>query len=89
MVWKSGVVERLPDAGPRELPYIVTALESLENRSGEFVILVTEGGKEIEGVLIGVTHESATVRVRRETGTADLDVPRARIREVRQPRARE
>jgi hypothetical protein len=89
MVWKSGVVERLPESGPRELPYIVTALESLENRSGEYVILVTEGGKEIEGVLVGVTRENATVRVRRESGTADLDVPRARIREVRQPRARE
>lgn len=89
MVWKGGVVERLPETGPRELPYIVTALESLENRTGEFVILVTEGGKEIEGVLVGVTRESATMRVRRETGTADLDVPRARIREVRQPRARE
>lgn len=89
MVWKSGVVERLPDSGPRELPYIVTALESLENRSGEYVILVTEGGKEIEGVLVGMNLESATVRVRRETGSADLDVPRARIREVRLPRARE
>lgn len=89
MVWKSGVVERLPEAGPRELPYIVTALESLENRAGEYVILVTEGGKQLEGVLVGVTRDSATLRVRRETGSADLDVPRARIREVRLPRARE
>lgn len=89
MVWKGGVVERLPESAPRELPYIVTALDTLENRTGDYVILVTEGGKVIEGVLVGMTPENATVRIRRETGSADLDVPRARIREVRLPRARE
>jgi hypothetical protein len=68
-------------------PYTVVAPEALENYVGQRLTLVTEGGKTLEGVLDSVDGEEAVLQMRRETGSAALNVPRRRIREVRIPRA--
>jgi hypothetical protein len=86
LVWKGATLEKLPPAAPSELPYTVVGLEGLANYVGHRLTLVTEGGKEIEGTLSAVDQESVVIRVRRQTGSADLSVARGRVLEVHVPR---
>ena len=60
--------------------------QALETYVGQRLTLVTEGGKELEGTLASVDSEEAVLQMRRQTGSAALNVPRKRIREVHVPR---
>lgn len=85
LVWKGATLERLPAAAPPERDYRVVALDDLAARIGERVTIVTSGGKEIEGAVAALDAEGVVLRVRRETGMAELALPRQRVHEVRIP----
>ena len=86
LVWKGATLEKLPTAAPAELPYTVVGMDTLAGYIGRRLTVVTEGGKEIEGTLTSVDQENVVIRVRRQTGSADLNVARGRVREVHVPR---
>ncbi len=85
LVWKGATVERLPSAPAPAHDYRVVALDDLAARIGERVTIVTSGGKEIEGAVAALDAEGVVLRVRRETGMAELALPRQRVHEVRVP----
>jgi small nuclear ribonucleoprotein (snRNP)-like protein len=86
LVWKGATLEKLPPTAPTQLPYSVVGLEGLAGYVGRRLTVVTEGGKEIEGTLSSVDQENVVIRVRRQTGSAELSVARGRVREVHIPR---
>jgi hypothetical protein len=84
LVWQGPRIDRLPDKEPvRERPFAVIPYDALNGQSGARVVLITSGGKEIEGKVAEVSAAGVTVSVNRESGQARLFVERARILEIR------
>lgn len=85
LVWQGPRIDRLPESktAPRERPFAVVSYAALEGLSGARVVLITSGGKEIEGKVAEVSAAGVTVSVNRESGQARLFVERARILEIR------
>ncbi|GMV29907.1 MAG: hypothetical protein AMXMBFR59_20320 [Rhodanobacteraceae bacterium] len=86
LVWQGPRIDRLPEKemeSSRERPYAVVSYEALSGHAGMRVVLITSGGKEIEGKVTEVSTAGVTVSVTRESGQARLFVERARILEIR------
>ncbi|MBL8298270.1 MAG: hypothetical protein JNN30_07990 [Rhodanobacteraceae bacterium] len=84
LVWQGPRIDRLPEkSATHERPFAVVAYEALNGQTGARVVLITSGGKEIEGKVTEVSPAGVTVSVNRETGQARLFVERARILEIR------
>ncbi len=85
LVWQGPRIDRLPESKttPRERPFAVVSYAALEGQSGARVVLITSGGKEIEGKVTEVSAAGVTISVNRESGQARLFVERARILEIR------
>lgn len=83
LVWKPGVIERL---GARQAPardYRIIAAAEIGAHRGRRMRLLTVGGKLVDGELRGVDGGQALLRVRMASGTADVAVPLANVREIR------
>ena len=83
LVWKGPGIDRLPEKAQRERPFAVISYEALGSQPGARVVLITSGGREIEGKVTEVSAAGVTVSVNRETGQARLFVERGRILEIR------
>uniref|UniRef100_UPI0021492010 hypothetical protein n=1 Tax=Tahibacter caeni TaxID=1453545 RepID=UPI0021492010 len=83
LVWKGPGIDRLPEKPQRERPFVVIPYEALNGQSGARVVLITSGGREIEGKVAEVSAAGITVNVKRDTGQARLFVERGRILEIR------
>jgi hypothetical protein len=83
LVWQGPRIDRLPETAPRERPFAVVPYTALNGQSGARVVLITSGGKEIEGKVAEVSAAGVTISVSRESGQARLFVERARILEIR------
>ena len=81
LVWKP-TIERLPEAAPEQHDYSVIDYASLKNAQGRRVRLITDGGKQVEGAVLGVDDSGVYLRINREGGDAQFVVPKARIRQV-------
>ena len=66
-----------------ERPFTVISYAALGSQAGARVVLITSGGKEIEGKVAEVSATGVTVSVTRESGQARLFVERGRILEIR------
>lgn len=80
-------IEPPPPQPEDELTYEIVPIDSLPHRIGQRVVLITENGKALSGIVIATDDLTVTLRVRRETGSAELSLPRLRLREVRRLRA--
>lgn len=84
LVWQGPRIDRLPEKDAlHERPFAVISYEALNGQAGTRVVLITSGGKEIEGKVTEVSAAGVTVSVTRESGQARLFVERARILEIR------
>lgn len=86
LVWKP-TVDRLPDAPPAVRDYDVIEFGAANTYAGRFVRVLTSGGKKVEGRLIGIGPEGTTLglRVNKPGGSAELQVQRSVIVEIRLP----
>jgi hypothetical protein len=86
LVWKP-TVDRLPDAPPPTRDYDVIESGAVNNYAGRFVRVLTSGGKKVEGHIIGLGPDGTTLalRVNKPGGSAELQVQRSVIVEIRLP----
>jgi hypothetical protein len=85
LVWKPGVIERLPEQSARKQAYAVVPVERLQQMTGERVEIVTTSGKRVEGEVSEVTADHVVLQIQVGRGSAKLNVPLNRIREARVP----
>ena len=83
LVWKPGVIERLPRQSAPEREFVVVAKERLPGLIGVDVQLLTENGKRVDGEVIRISIDAVVVSVAVARGNAELSVPFAGIKEVR------
>jgi len=86
LVWKP-TVDRLPDAPPPARDYDIIEVSAANNYVGRFVRVLTSGGKKVEGHIIGIGPDGTTLalRVNKPGGSAELQVQRSVIVEIRLP----
>lgn len=86
LVWKP-TVDRLPEAPPPARDYDVIEAGAINNYAGRFVRVLTAGGKKVEGRVIGIGPDGTTIalRVNKPGGSAELQVQRSVIVEIRLP----
>jgi hypothetical protein len=86
LVWKP-TVDRLPEAPPAARDYDVIESGAANNYAGRFVRVLTSGGKKVEGHIIGLGPDGTTLalRVNKPGGSAELQVQRSVIVEIRLP----
>jgi len=86
LVWKP-TVDRLPDAAPPARDYDLIEAGAANNYAGRFVRVLTSGGKKVEGHIIGLGPDGTTLalRVNKPGGSAELQVQRSVIVEIRLP----
>ncbi|MBL0162376.1 MAG: hypothetical protein IPP82_01655 [Xanthomonadales bacterium] len=83
LVWKPGVIERLPAQSAPDKEFTIVAKERLSGLVGSDVQLLTENGKRVEGQLVRIAGDIAVLSLPLARGNAELSVPLAGIREVR------
>lgn len=88
LVWEPGVIERLPAQQPKDRDYDVIPANSLGQRIGRRVQLVTIGGKRVDGEVQAVDSGNLVLLVQVGRGKAKLNVPLSNIREARLFRSR-
>jgi hypothetical protein len=86
LVWKP-TIDRLPDAPPPARDYDIIESGAVNNYAGRFVRVLTSGGKKVEGHIIGIGPDGTTIalRVNKPGGSAELQVQRSVIVEIRLP----
>ncbi len=83
LVWKPGVIERLPPPPAADKEFVVVAKERLAGLVGNDIQLVTENGKRFQGVVVRVSADTVALSIAVARGKAELSVPLKGIREVR------
>jgi len=83
LVWREGVIERLPQRSAPTRDYDVVAATSLGQYRDRRVRLLTAGGKLVEGRIKRIDGREVVLSVRVDRGEAELNVPIANIREAR------
>ena len=80
-------MDRLPEAPPPARDYDVIDAGAINNYAGRFVRVLTAGGKKVEGRVIGIGPDGTTIalRVNKPGGSAELQVQRSVIVEIRLP----
>jgi hypothetical protein len=89
LVWKPGEEDRLQAPPPAPRDYDVIEFSALSSYSGRFVRVLTTTGKKVEGRIIGVDSTSVGLRIQKAGGTAELQIPRSVIFEIRLPHRRD
>jgi hypothetical protein len=86
LVWKP-TVDRLPAAPPPARDYDHIEPGAVNNYAGRFVRVLTAGGKKVEGHIIGIGPDGTTIamHVNQPGGSAELQVQRSVIVEIRLP----
>jgi hypothetical protein len=88
LVWKP-TVDRLDATPPPPRNYDVIDYSTLMNGYvGRFVRLLTTTGKKVEGSVISVDATTLALHIKRPGGSAELQVPRSVIVEIRVPHAK-
>jgi len=85
MVWKPAVFEPLPESGPEQKNYDVIDIGRLGAFVGRYVQVITEGGKKIGGLVLGVDDAGVKLQVNRDGGNITFVVTKARVQEIRLP----
>jgi hypothetical protein len=85
LVWKPGVIERLPAQADRKRDYSVVPVDRLKEQVGLRVAIVTTSGKLVEGEVKETAVDHVVLQVQVGRGLAELNVPLNKIREVRVP----
>lgn len=83
LVWKPGVIERLPPAPAANKEFVVVGKERLSGLVGNDILLVTENGKRFQGEVMRVSADAVVLSIAVARGNAELSVPLTGIREVR------
>ncbi len=83
LVWKPGVIERLPAQAAPDKKFVVVAKARLPGLVGSEVQLLTENGKRVEGEVVRASADLVILSVAVARGNAELSVPLTVIREVR------
>ncbi|MDR3387811.1 MAG: hypothetical protein P4L92_12235 [Rudaea sp.] len=81
LVWKP-TIERLGAPPPEYHDYDVIEYARLKDAQGRRVRLITEGGKKVEGYVIGADDTGVELRVNGGGGDAQFVVPKMRIQQV-------
>lgn len=87
LVWRPGVIERLETREVQARDYEIVAATSLAQYTGRRLRLLTQGGKLVDGRLLGVEPGRAVLSVRVGGGSAEVGVAISNIREARLVRA--
>jgi hypothetical protein len=82
LVWKP-TIERLPAAAAERPDYDVIDFAALQAHSGQFVRLVTEGGKKVEGYVVSADEAAVELRVSEGGGSVRFTIPKTRIQQIR------
>jgi hypothetical protein len=82
LVWKP-TIERLPAAVAERPDYDVIDFAALKAHSGQFVRLVTEGGKKVEGYVVSADEAAVELRVNEGGGSVRFSIPKTRIQQIR------
>jgi PAS domain-containing protein len=85
LVWKPGVIERLPAQAEKRRDYSVVPVDRLKELGGLRVAIVTTSGKLVEGEVKESAADHVVLQVQVGRGLAELNVPLTRIREIRVP----
>jgi hypothetical protein len=85
MVWKPAVFEPLPESGPEQKNYDVIDIGRLGAFVGRYVQVITEGGKKIGGLVLGVDDAGVKLQVNRNGGNITFVVTKTRVQEIRLP----
>jgi hypothetical protein len=85
LVWKPGVIERLPEQTAKKKDYSVVSVDRLRDLTGTRVAIVTTNGKVVEGEVKDIATDHVVLQIQVGRGTAELNVPLNRVREVRVP----
>jgi hypothetical protein len=83
-IWKPSVLETLPEETP-ERNYDVVEYARAGSLVGRYVQVITEGGKKIGGLVLGVDDIGMKLRVTRVGGNITFVVVKARVQEIRLP----
>jgi hypothetical protein len=82
LVWKP-TIERLPAPAAERPDYDVIDFAALQAHSGQFVRLVTEGGKKVEGYVVSADEAAVELRVNEGGGSVRFSIPKTRIQQIR------
>jgi len=85
MVWKPAVFEALPESAPEQKNYDVVEFARLGGFIGRYVQVITEGGKKIGGLVLGVDDAGVRLQVNRDGGNITFVVTKTRVQEIRLP----
>jgi len=85
MVWKPSVFEALPENAPEQKNYDVVEFARLGGFIGRYVQVITEGGKKIGGLVLGVDDAGIRLQVNRDGGNITFVVTKTRVQEIRLP----
>lgn len=83
LVWKPGVIERLPRQAVPDKAYSLIAKDRLPEMIGATVQLLTENGKRVDGDVLRVSGGAVVLSIAVTRGNAELAVPLDVVREVR------
>lgn len=83
LVWKPGVIERLPRQAAPDKENSVVAKDRLPSMIGASVQLLTENGKRVDGDILSVSGNTVVLSIAVIRGNAELAVPLDVVREVR------
>jgi hypothetical protein len=83
-IWKPAVLETLPEEAP-ERNYDVVEYARVGSLVGRYVQVITEGGKKIGGLVLGVDETGVKLQINREGGNITFVVVKARVQEIRLP----
>jgi hypothetical protein len=84
-IWKPSVLETLPEEA-QERNYDIVEYARVGSLIGRYVQVITEGGKKIGGLVLGVDDTGVKLQVNREGGNITFVVAKARVQEIRLPR---
>jgi len=83
-IWKPSVLETLPEEAP-ERNYDIVEWARVGSLVGRYVQVITEGGKKIGGLVLGVDDTGVKLQVNREGGNITFVVSKTRVQEIRLP----
>ena len=83
-IWKPSVLETLPEEAP-ERNYDIVEWARVGSLVGRYVQVITEGGKKIAGLVLGVDDAGVKLQVNREGGNITFVVSKTRVQEIRLP----
>lgn len=85
LVWEGPKIDRLPPAPEKPRDYDVIEYAAIGAHLGKFVRVITDGGKNVDGYVVGVDETGVEVRVNGIGGSAQFVIPKLRILQIQLP----